>query len=436
MKTIAYLGIGSNLGNRAKNIEKALKILNESSHVVINMVSSLYETEPVGYKDQGWFLNGAVEIETDLFPQELLVLLKEIESELGRKSTIHWGPRTIDLDILLYGDSKFQNDHLSIPHPSLSERAFVLIPLTEIAPQAIIPDGSTVNELLESLPKRDPVRFFSYLRRPQVIVHRTRLPGLAENSLGSISEILGLDYPDWIEIDLSLTKDGKIVVIHDETLQRTSTGEGLVAGLTYDEMRMLRIKSPEGVPLNEGIPTLKEVLKLFVGARSTLQIDIKDLAEQRREEDLIELLNGSTVKDRVIITSIDFRLLSRLRKLDPSIRLGYDPKDMYNAALIGHLQARYGEEDFIVLPPGPQLLENLIDRAHRIRAEAVYLDHALFFSNGDRWRILDHLHDKGLEVDAWTVDEKKMMKELIELGVDRISTNRADLLKELVEPGF
>ena len=436
MSTIAYIGIGSNVGNRARNIVKALEKVRESPHVKIKVVSSLYETEPVGYKDQSWFLNGAAEIETDLSPRELLGLLKNVESRLKRKSTIRWGPRIIDLDLLIYADLKYQDDALSIPHPRLSERAFVLAPLSEIAPQARIPGGRTVGELFENFPLSDEVGFFSRLKIPHVIVHRTTLPGLAENSLESIREILKLDYPDWVEIDLALSVDGRMVVLHDEVLQRTTTGEGLVATKTHGELKELRIKNPQGEPLDEGIPTLEEVLELFVGARSALQIDIKDLDNHRGEDDLIELLNGSTIKDRVIITSIDFRLLRRLRHLDPIIRLGYNPKDMYHTGLIDHLQARYEGEDLGVWDLGPELIKSIINRIHEIRVEAVYLDHKTFLSNGDSWETLGRLHEGGLEVDAWTVDEERRMKELIELGVDRITTNRADQLKKLIAPGF
>jgi 2-amino-4-hydroxy-6-hydroxymethyldihydropteridine diphosphokinase len=436
MKTAVYIGFGSNVGNRAMNIIKAMRFLTESPHIRISKVSSLYETEPVGYKDQGWFLNGVAQIETDLPPTELLDLLKDTEARLKRKPTFRWGPRVIDMDILLYDDLSFKDDSLQIPHPRMWERAFVLAPLSEIAPQARRPDGRTVNELFRELPKSDAVGFFSYARRPQTIVHRTKLPGLPENSLNSIRQILRLDYPDWIEIDIALTKDGQMALIHDETLDRTTTGEGEVSSKTYDELKKLKIKNPDGVPEDEGVPTVDEALELFDGARPALQIDAKDLDDHRAASDLVGKINRSGIKDRVIITSVNFRLLRQLRHLDPTIRLGYDPQDMYEAGLIDKLRARHKEEKFQTWKIGPKLIENLIGRAKEIRAEAVYLDHRLFFSDEDGWGAIEGLHEKGIEVDVWTANEEKRMKELIEIGVDRITTDRADLLKELVGTGF
>jgi 2-amino-4-hydroxy-6-hydroxymethyldihydropteridine diphosphokinase len=134
-----YLGIGSNLGERRKNIEEAISLLMESDSIRVKKISSLIETEPEGVREQPFFLNGVVEIETELSPSLLLKCLKSIEKELGRKDTKRWGPRIIDLDILLYGDLIIADDNLKIPHPLLTERNFVLTPLREIAPDAIHP---------------------------------------------------------------------------------------------------------------------------------------------------------------------------------------------------------------------------------------------------------------------------------------------------------
>ena len=129
---IAYLGIGSNLGNRRKNIELAIEQLKKTNGIKISKISQLYETEPVGGPPQGKFLNGAIEIEISLSPQTLLRKLKKIEFNLGRKRTVKDGPRTIDLDILTYGDLRIEEEGLKIPHPKMQEREFVLKPLREI----------------------------------------------------------------------------------------------------------------------------------------------------------------------------------------------------------------------------------------------------------------------------------------------------------------
>lgn len=130
--SIVYVGIGSNLGIREKNCSRSIELL-EKNGIVVRQRSSLYETMPWGVKDQPLFLNMVIEVETELKPQELLELLKNVEIEVGRKKSSRWGPRTIDLDILLYDDITLNEDTLTIPHPFL-HRDFVLIPLCEIAP--------------------------------------------------------------------------------------------------------------------------------------------------------------------------------------------------------------------------------------------------------------------------------------------------------------
>ncbi|MDD5439408.1 MAG: 2-amino-4-hydroxy-6-hydroxymethyldihydropteridine diphosphokinase [Candidatus Omnitrophica bacterium] len=130
----AYIGIGSNLGDRQANIDTALVVLEHSGKVRITRRSSIYETEPVGGPPQGKYLNGVIEIETDLMPYDLLNLLKGIERNLGRVPNVRCGARVIDLDILLYGDVKVDDEALTIPHPRMNEREFVLRGLREIDP--------------------------------------------------------------------------------------------------------------------------------------------------------------------------------------------------------------------------------------------------------------------------------------------------------------
>ncbi len=129
---LCYIGIGSNLGDREKYIENAIEKLKNIEGVEVKRVSNIHETEPVGGPRQGKYLNAAIEIETGLKPRELLAKLQDIEKQLGRKRTVKNAPRTIDLDILLYGDNKIDEPDLKIPHPGMREREFVMKPLKEI----------------------------------------------------------------------------------------------------------------------------------------------------------------------------------------------------------------------------------------------------------------------------------------------------------------
>jgi 2-amino-4-hydroxy-6-hydroxymethyldihydropteridine diphosphokinase len=148
---IAYISIGSNLGDREENCRQAIKLI-EKNGIAVKKQSSMNETEPWGIKDQPKFINMAVEVEMDKKPEELLMILKEIEKEIGRTETTKWGPRVIDLDILFYDDLILKTDNLEIPHPLLHEREFVLKPLCEIAPDKKHPvTGKTVKEMLNQL---------------------------------------------------------------------------------------------------------------------------------------------------------------------------------------------------------------------------------------------------------------------------------------------
>lgn len=127
-----YLGLGSNIGDRYQYLHRAIELINNHSQIELKSKSSVYETKPFGYVEQPDFLNMVIAVNTTLKPEELLKYTQEIENLLGRKREIHWGPRIIDIDILLYGDKIIQTVELSIPHPFLTERLFVLIPLAEI----------------------------------------------------------------------------------------------------------------------------------------------------------------------------------------------------------------------------------------------------------------------------------------------------------------
>jgi 2-amino-4-hydroxy-6-hydroxymethyldihydropteridine diphosphokinase len=128
------LGLGSNMGDKAGNIARALELLEERGIIRLSAVSSIYRTAPWGYVEQDFFANACAVGETRLPPLELLAATNAVETEMGRKPSVRWGPRLIDIDILFHGDASFAHDELNLPHRSLFERAFVLVPLAEIAP--------------------------------------------------------------------------------------------------------------------------------------------------------------------------------------------------------------------------------------------------------------------------------------------------------------
>ena len=149
-----YLGLGSNLGDRAGYLRQACE--NLAPEVNLLRASSVYETPPWGYADQPAFLNQVVEVQTSLEPEDLLAKLKGIENDLGRIKTFRYGPRSIDLDILFYGDCVYHSENLDIPHPSLAQRAFVLVPMNELAPDFVHPKlNLKISELLDRLKDRE-----------------------------------------------------------------------------------------------------------------------------------------------------------------------------------------------------------------------------------------------------------------------------------------
>ena len=150
MSSPIYLALGTNLGEREVNLQKAIDALAPKVRLVRK--SSIYATPPWGYADQPEFLNQVIEVDTPLRPLPLLHLLKSIEAEMGREETFRYGPRLIDLDILFYGQEIVEGELLTIPHPRLQERAFVLMPLAEIAPNFVHPVlNKTIRELLETV---------------------------------------------------------------------------------------------------------------------------------------------------------------------------------------------------------------------------------------------------------------------------------------------
>jgi 2-amino-4-hydroxy-6-hydroxymethyldihydropteridine diphosphokinase len=155
---LVYLALGTNIGIREQNLREAIRLLGESG-VHVAKISSIYETEPVDYLDQPWFLNAVLEAQTDLHPAQLLTLLRRIESQMGSEKPFAKGPRLIDLDILLFADDTIHTPDLQIPHPRMLQRNFVLVPLAEIAPTLRHPSWSaTAEELLAHSPDASLVR--------------------------------------------------------------------------------------------------------------------------------------------------------------------------------------------------------------------------------------------------------------------------------------
>jgi 2-amino-4-hydroxy-6-hydroxymethyldihydropteridine diphosphokinase len=147
----AYVGLGANLGDRRRALRRALELFAADPDVEVVAVSAFRETEPVGLVDQPRFLNAAAALETPLAPRELLDRLLGVERELGRARGERWGPRTIDLDLLVHGDEVVDEPGLTVPHPRLHERRFALEPLAELAPDLVVPGHGPVRRLLEEL---------------------------------------------------------------------------------------------------------------------------------------------------------------------------------------------------------------------------------------------------------------------------------------------
>jgi len=157
----AYLSLGSNLGDRDGYLDRAIGLLSEASGIQVRQVSPRYQTEPIGPEEQDRFLNQVVEIETKLSPQELLNKARVIESDLGRKRKVRWGPRTIDIDLLLFDQVIIGTPDLTLPHPRMLERAFVMVPLADLAPDLMMEDGHTAREWADTLREEQEIHVWN-----------------------------------------------------------------------------------------------------------------------------------------------------------------------------------------------------------------------------------------------------------------------------------
>lgn len=152
-----YISLGSNIGDRAFYLQAAIKQLHTHECIVVAKKSSIYETEPIGYVEQEPFLNMVIELHTSLTPEQLLIETQKIETKYGRQRDEKWGPRTLDLDILLYGEEKIQTNDLIVPHPRMWERAFVVIPLMELNCTLHTETGNTIQDVYNKLHDKQKV---------------------------------------------------------------------------------------------------------------------------------------------------------------------------------------------------------------------------------------------------------------------------------------
>ena len=157
MTVVAYISVGSNLNNPYQQVKSAIGKLKIADNIYIETISGWYLSDPVGPKNQSRYVNGVIKISTRLSPNQLLKKLHEIEDAHGRIRNVRWGPRTLDLDILLYGTRMMSTKKLTIPHPEMKIRNFVLTPLADIEPDLVLPDGSILSSLLENNQLKDVV---------------------------------------------------------------------------------------------------------------------------------------------------------------------------------------------------------------------------------------------------------------------------------------
>lgn len=289
--TTAYIALGSNLGNRRNYLDRALNALRQCHGVKVSRVSSYHETQPVGGPPgQDLYLNAVAELHTDLTPGELLKILLEVERGLGRVRSEPNAPRTIDLDLLLHGDSVLTGPDLVLPHPRMHERLFVLLPLAEIAPQAVHPTtGKTIGHLCQAL---------------LAGIGRRELAGLRALVTGSTSGI-------GKAIALELADAGAAVIVHGRKLKDTTTScESILADLHDPEecRRLVRTawEQHDGIDIwinNAGADTLtgeaarwpfeKKLQELLAVDLTATMLLSRDVGERMRQRGSGVILNMS-----------------------------------------------------------------------------------------------------------------------------------------------
>jgi len=157
-KEKVFIGLGSNLGDKIGNIERALVMLGDIPGTKVNLVAPYYGTAPVGYTEQDWFVNTVAEIQTSLQPGRLLDEMLGVENIMGRERQIRWGPRVVDLDLLLYGHREICEPGLEVPHPRMLERAFVMVPLADLAPQMLFSGGRKAKDIAAKLREKQEIK--------------------------------------------------------------------------------------------------------------------------------------------------------------------------------------------------------------------------------------------------------------------------------------
>jgi len=246
---------------------------------------------------------------------------------------------------------------------------------------------------------------------PRVAAHRGGAHLWPENSLLAFRGALGLGV-DFLETDVHLTAEGEVVVIHDPTLERTTTGRGPVRAARRAELAAVRLRGADGAPTAERLPTLAELLALLASSRADLLLEIKVDAERVRyagiEEAVLRLLRGHGLRDRTIVMAFEPETVARVRALDPTIR---------TALLIGWGQAQSDR-----LTPG-----EAVDRARRAGATHIGLNHRLVGAD-----VIGAAHRAKLPLLAWTVNEEADLRRVIGLGVDVVVSDRPDLAQRLV----
>ncbi len=155
---VTYIGLGSNIGDRVQHLAHACATLHQHPAITVQAVSSLYHTAPVGFTEQAWFLNAVARLQTTLSPRSLLSVTQATERRIGRTPTFRWGPRIVDIDILLYDALQMETPFLTIPHAAMQERQFVLVPLYELAPELRLPSGAWLQDVLAALPSHDSIQ--------------------------------------------------------------------------------------------------------------------------------------------------------------------------------------------------------------------------------------------------------------------------------------